>query len=281
MQFLEINNKTTLSQLNNRIGTRNVDSVLQYNNLQRVPNIGQAFADMSSLNAQNYTEVDNNGVVSHEVSYNRKINILNTLTTDEDVFEAASLQNSEGWKLLSVVGTMPNYLRIPSTLILADGADILGGTGVSINKTVYYKAMQYLNRNEDVDPVIYNTYSERRGTSITGNVYTPMALQWFKIPWGEITLYSSLNNSSVDFPVYPETYDDERQANYDTMPDLLYQYIKAQVRETVPMYSKCTGICGQEITEIICAMSLYASAKLTAIHIITVQWFRHLLLHCI
>lgn len=228
MQFLSIDSNTTLSQLNNRIGTRSVDSVLQLNSLPRVHNIGKAFDDMSNDIAQSYTEVDADGRVSHEVSYKRKINLLNTLTSDEDVFEVASLQDESGWKLLSNVGTLANYLRIPSTLVLADGADILGGTGVSINKTVYYKAMQYLNAGQNIDPVIFNTYSDRQGTTNTGNVVAS-ALQWFKIPWGEVTLYSSLSGESMDFPVYPEQYEDERHANYDTMPELLYQYEPWQV----------------------------------------------------
>jgi hypothetical protein len=49
-------------------------------------------------------------------------------------------------------------------------------------------------------------------------------LQFFNIPWGEVTLYDSLSGESVDFPVYPEEPGDGRKATYTQMPDTLYQY---------------------------------------------------------
>ena len=37
-------------------------------------------------------------------------------------------------------------------------------------------------------------------------------------------MHSYLGNDSIDFPVYPEEIEDGVRANYETMPDLLYQY---------------------------------------------------------
>ena len=232
MQFLGIEPSATLSWLNSRVGVKNVPTILQQNSIPRVHNIGQAFIDMAARKSAEYTEVDTNGAVSTEVSYPKKINILNTLTSDADVFEAAALQSSDGWKLLATVGTMPEYLRMPSTIVLPESADILGGAGNSgtpVTKVVYNKAIAYLDNMLDIDPAIFNTYSDMQSSYVNGYNTTDNVYQWFNIPWGEITLYSSLSDTSIDFPVYPEEYEDERHANYDTMPDLLYQYEPWQV----------------------------------------------------
>lgn len=230
MQFLEIAKNATLSWLNARVGSKNVSTVLQQNNVPRVHKIGEAFNNMYHQKAESYTEVDADGVVHTEVTYPKKINVLNTLTSDADVFEAAALQSPDGWKLLATVGTMPNYLRMPSTIVLPDSVDVLGGgnNNNAVTKRVYSQAIGYLENKLDVDPAIFNTYSDIRSATYntvgSDNVY-----QWFKLPWGDITLYSSLSDTSMDFPVYPEEYEDEYHANYDTMPDLLYQYEPWQV----------------------------------------------------
>ena len=232
MQFLNIPENATLSWLNSRVGSKNAVTVLQQNSVPRVHNIGKAFTDMAASKAANYTEVDVNGVVSTEVTYPKKINILNTFTSDADIFEAAALQSADGWKLLATVGTMPEYFRIPSTIVLPESADILGGAGDSSNpvtKRIYNKAIAYLDNQLDVDPVIFNSYSDIQPTTATYVAGVDNVFQWFNLPWGEITLYSSLSESSVDFPVYPEEYEDDRHANYDTMPELLYQYEPWQV----------------------------------------------------
>lgn len=228
MQFLNIDKNMTLSQLNARVGSKNTTTILQQNNLSRVHKIGEAFNDMCNQTAASYTEVNADGVVSNTVSYPRKMSILNTFTADADVFETAALQSENGWKVLATVGTMEDYLRIPDTIKLPDSSDIIGGTSVAVGSVVYSKAMRYLEHNMDVDPIIFNSYSSRVG-SASVEVPTSEVLQWFAIPWGTITLHSSLSNTSMDLPVYPEDWDDERTANYDTMPDMLYQYEPWQV----------------------------------------------------
>jgi hypothetical protein len=39
-----------------------------------------------------------------------------------------------------------------------------------------------------------------------------------------VTLYSSISEDAIDFPVYPEETTYQTTANYTQMPDLLYQY---------------------------------------------------------
>ena len=228
MQFLSIDENMTLSQLNARVGSKNTTTILQQNNLPRVHKIGEAFSDMCDQIASAYTEVGANGEVSNTVSYPRKISILNTFTADADVFENVALQSENGWKILATVGTMEDYLRIPDTINLPDSSDIIGGTSAAVGSVVYSKAMRYLEHGMNVDPIIFNSYSSRVGAASI-DVTTSDVLQWFAIPWGTITLYSSLNDTSMDFPVYPDGWDDERTANYDTMPDMLYQYEPWQV----------------------------------------------------
>ena len=229
MQFLQIPENMTLAQLSERVGARNVDAVLQYNSVQRTHAVGEAYNHMVDVITSQYTEVNSDEVLN-TVSYQRRANVLNTFTEDSDVFEAAALQDDDGWILMSTIGTIPGYLRIPPTITLPDSTDILGGTDIPVDKVTYRKAMNYLHNDTNIDPVIFNTYSDRQsGAEYSSNNQTVSVYQWFKIPWGEITLYSSLADSSVDFPVYPEEYADERQANYDTMPDMLYQYEPWQV----------------------------------------------------
>ena len=204
MQFLQITDDMTLSQLIDRVGAKNVDEILQYNSVKRTHAIGEAYNHMVDVITYAYTELNSDEVLT-EVSYKNKIDVLNTLTEDADVFEAAALQSEDGWKLLASIGTMPGYLRIPPTITLPDSTDILGGTDTPIAKTTYNKAMNYLKNNENVDPIIFNTYSDRQsGAGYTSQNQVADVYQWFKIPWGEITLYSSISNTSMEFPVYPE-----------------------------------------------------------------------------
>ena len=214
MQFLQVPNNMTLTNLRDRVGTRNVDSVLNLNSRGRTPHIGNALASLFDTVKSNTSLVDNQ----------RKMSVLNTLTDDADVFETAALLDEDSWKLLSSKGTIPNTLRIPETLILPDASDIIGGTGKPISQVVYNKAMNYLENDLPIDPIIFNDYSNQRSSQIYDTATGGDFIQWFPIPWGEVTLYSSLSGSSADFPVYPETYEDNYKSNFDTMPDMLYQY---------------------------------------------------------
>ena len=219
MQFLRIDENTTFQTLSSIVGARNIDGVLSANNLKRSPNIGQQFAQVSAQ-----------AVVGVAVpTWQAKSNILNTMTGDADVFEAASLMDDQEWKLMSAAGTFNGRLRIPENIRIPDSVDVLGGSGTKVSNLVYTKVMKSLQGDAHiVDPSIFNDYSsiapnpflsstesDKRNTSI---------YNMFNLPWGKITLYSSLSKRSVDFPVYPEEISDSLKANYQTMPGLIYQY---------------------------------------------------------
>ena len=218
MQFLSIDETTKLSDLSQLVGTRNVENILHLNGVTRTPKIGRAFIK------QCYDKIEGLPQVKPE----RRAALLNTLTQDSDVFEHAALLDSDGWKLLSATNTLPRMLKIPATCVLPDSTEVLGN-GQSIKPEVYAKVMECLHGPaHTVNPSVFNDYSSSRWTGVAefasnySNNGDPM--QWFRIPWGEVSLYSSLSDERIDFPVYPEEISDSAKANYATMPDLLYQY---------------------------------------------------------
>ena len=214
MQFLEVTKDLTMSALRKIVGSKNIDNVLKCNQLPTVHNIGQAI-------------YDNYEIVVHEsdpINKQRKITILNSVSSEADVFEAVALLDEDGWKYISYTNAIPDTIIMPDTVVLPNGVKTIGGTNVGISKSIYAKAMGYLIADLVIDPIIFNTYDSPVGlTSTTEQAYTG-SLSWFNIPWGQITLASSISNDSIDIPVYPEEYSDGYQANYETMPDMLYQY---------------------------------------------------------
>ena len=214
MQFLKISKNMTLIELRDFVGSRNLDTILALNSLTRTPNIGQALQNL-------YNTAVSEG---QSVSYQRKMTLLNEFTDDYDIFETVSLFSDNDWKMLSETGTLPGMLRIPTSVTLPNSSSILGGTGVTVSKDIYNKAMGYLNNSRSIDPIIFNEYTSVSGSQISSTTVSANPLQWFHIPWGEITLVSSLTGESKDFPVYPEEMEDGRSATYEPMPDMLYQY---------------------------------------------------------
>ena len=186
--------------------------------MPRTPNVGKAFIQQCHDSIQGLPQV----------TIERRSALLNTLTTDSDVFEAAALLDGDGWKLLSSKNTLPKALRIPEGCVLPDSTEVLGN-GQAVKSEVYAKVMEGLHgQTHYINPSAFNEYSSSKSTNVTdfapsySNNGDPM--QWFRIPWGQVTLHSSLSDESVDFPVYPEEMSDSAKANYTTMPDLLYQY---------------------------------------------------------
>ncbi len=219
MQFLKISDNMSLSELSDAVGSRNVDSVLNLNSLSRSPNIGKQFSKL----------VNDTMSSTNDVPSQRKATILNTLTSEADVFETAALQSNGDWKVLDSLGTMPGMLRIPDSITLPDSVSTLGGTNSPIAKNIREIAVTSMNDTGYVDPSIFNEYSSRKSSQIMDTTTVSNPIQWFKLPWGEISLFSSLSGNSIDFPVYPKGFDDGVHANYDTMPDLLYQYEPWQI----------------------------------------------------
>lgn len=222
MQFLLINEDLTLSQLSDRVGERNVEYILSANNLTRTPRVGKQFQAMVE---ESYN--------SAEVDWQRKSTILNTFTDHSDIFEKAALLNENGWKTLSTYSTFPDALRIPESITISDGTDVLGDSD-GVTSVIYRKAMEQLSTPPYIiDPGIFNEYSTMRNSTIfdTGTE-TNNPIQGFNLPWGKVTLYSSLSDTSMDIPCYPQELEDSRTANYTTMPDLLYQYEPWYMYET-------------------------------------------------
>lgn len=223
MQYLSINSDTTLADLSDRVGDRNVETFLAINGLTRSPNIGEQFTSMIENILQTGSIVD----------WQRKSTILNKFSGDSDIFEEAALLDNNSWKVLDALETFPDRLKVPETITLPSSTDILGN-GQGVDSRVYENAMNSLaNEPHTIDPGIFNSYSTIQNTQITGSV-TPTSTNTtlFNLPWGDVSLYSALAGESVDIPVYPEELEDSVQANYTTMPDLLYQYEPWQIYQS-------------------------------------------------
>lgn len=220
MQMLSIKRNTTLSDLIKQVGSRNIDGILALNSLVRTPNIGVLL----------YNQYESDKVsCSIEVDNQKKQSILNTLTSDSDIFEAAALLNNEEWKILDMTGSLPGMLRIPESIVLPDSINILGNNE-PVKRAVYDAVMHMLdNKDSQINPGVFSEYSSTKSHHIINTYSFSNPIQWFNLPWGKITLYSSLSNDSVNFPVFPNEYKDGISANYETMPDLLYQYEPWQV----------------------------------------------------
>lgn len=203
----------SMAGLTKRVGTQNVSNTLAVNGLPRVPNIGQAFVDIQKEVVRK----------SPTIANQKKLNILKHVTDNSDVFEAIALTTETGWKLAASMGYLPGYIKIPESVTIQDGSDVLGN-GEPVSEAVYQGVVTCLsNEPYIVDPSIFNTYTVDVPHTIQRGP-TRDLWQWFPIPWGEVTLYSSISDDYVDFPVYPNEISDGVKANYNTMPDLIYQY---------------------------------------------------------
>lgn len=219
MQFWQIDETTKLTELTQLVGSRNVDQVLHYNGLARTPDIGKAY---SKLCEDAINELPDN------IGWQRKSSLLSAFVGDSDVFETAALASESTWKLLSSKNTFPMCIKFPELIPVPDSSRILGNKqGVSAN--IYKKTLECLsNIPHTVDPNIFNEYSSTRASNLifsgSSKDYTASVFEWAKLPWGDIRLYSNLDDDYVDFPVYPESVSDGRKANYNEMPELIYQY---------------------------------------------------------
>lgn len=216
MQFLHVDSTTRLSQLRNIVGTSNLESILSINSLKRTPNIG------AELNSRNREIMEG----STEVTTDFKINSLNRAIQDSDVFESLALMSSSGWKVYKEVDALPDTLKIPEHVVIPNSVDTLGN-GIKISDSTYSKTIKSLTSAPYVvDPEIFNSYyMDRSPKVIDANRSTSNNVwQFAKIPWGSISLYSSIADDWKDFPVYPEEISDNAKANYTTMPEIIYQY---------------------------------------------------------
>lgn len=222
MKFLQLGNISNLIDLAKRVGTRNVATVLATNGLSWLNNISSQFQSICET-----------AVSGKEVGWQQKFNLLNKLTQDSDIFEFACHMSESGWKILNTLGTLPNMLKIPETVYLPPAIDILGN-GIPILNRIYQKISESLQGPQHyIDLSAFDEYSTIRSSPIDQHTSTSSnVFEWFKIPWGEVVLYSSLSDSSISFPVYPKEVSDSRSANYTTMPDMLYQYEPWQIYQS-------------------------------------------------
>lgn len=229
MKYVPVTKDTTLSELTNIVGERNIDYILQVNGLKRSVKVGQQLLDRTS-------KLSSSDMVT---GMQTKLNVLNSLVSNSDVYEKAALGEDRDWYSLSKYGTFYNYIKIPDDVPIPLSSGILGN-GEPISNDLYKQcADSILGKRIDVpkntvDPTIFNEYNSAfplsYGLSTSSSKYRNVnPFEWFQLPWGKITLYSYVSEQSKDFPVYPEEYSDGYSANYDQMPNMLYQYEPWQI----------------------------------------------------
>lgn len=228
MQFIQVTDSMKLTDLAQIVGYRNIDHVLHINGISRCPDIGKAFLESAkqtiATSAEDTDPVDSQGKPKDSVIQRMKT-VLNTFTSDSDIFEEAALLDSDGWKMLSARNTFPDKLRVPDSIQIPRAANILGN-GQHVGRAVYKQAMYCLTSTGLIDPGIFNEYSTIKPYRVVDDISQTNidVFQWFPIPWGDVSLYSSISGDMLDFPVYPEELSESTPANYTQMPELLYQY---------------------------------------------------------
>ena len=219
VQFLIINENTSLNDLSRVVGYQNVDAVLALNGMQRTPNVGSTLkAITDSAKSIEIADTDS-------AKIQRKTSLLNQCSSDSDVFAAVSRLDDSGWNVYAYTGTFENMLKVPDYVNLPNTDSVLGNSN-SVSKSDYDAVINAITNGTQVpDGQVPATVSETLFSRFSGA--TPF--NWFNLPLGKITLYSSLAGSSIEFPCYPSEFSDGFKANYDTMPDMLYQYEPWQV----------------------------------------------------
>ena len=216
MKYLVVDKQIKFNELCDIVGPSNVDTVLALNGLTRDPDIGVQLYERNEEIMLEYSDV----------SPEFKLTALGRASKDSDVFETMALLGNDSWKVVRFADTLPNTLKIPESINISNSVNILGNSQ-RVDSIVYGKVVECLSKYPyEIDPEIFNNYYSEGSTNIvtsTANNYTNL-FQFFKIPWGKMSIYSSISDSSLDFPVYPEEISDAVQANYSTMSDIIYQY---------------------------------------------------------
>ena len=223
MKFLEISPQTTLSDLSAAVGRSNLETVLQLNGLERAPDIGKQYEALSNqVNSAHAANMKDASFVN--TLWKRRLSIINTFVDDSDIFEYACLLDDEDWGMLLEYNTFPGMIRIPDDVLISDSDKVLGNNN-PIEKLIYDKAInQIVAQPHVVDPKIFNEYSDMQPVIDPVVSGTSNIMKWFKVPWGDVLLYSSLSGDIMNLPGYPEELSQTIKAEYTTMPDMLYQY---------------------------------------------------------
>ena len=213
----------TLWQLANIVGERNLDAVLNANGLERAYNIGEKFYERNNALIQD-------GKIT--IDYQKKISILNQFVGDSDLFEKAAIGTEADWKSLAMYNCFTDAIKIPDEITLPSAVGILGN-GEPVKDIIYEQCIEALlnpegNPPHTIDSSVFTEYSTTyyggADVASTQTEESSNMFQWFLIPWGEVFLYSDLSDEAFYFPVYPKTLDDGTSANYEEMPEMLYQY---------------------------------------------------------
>jgi len=130
--------------------------------------------------------------------------------------------------VLAATGSLLSTLVIPAAVSISTAADVLGNN-IPVPSVIYDRAMRSLLETDRVNDQVFNEFSTRRDAQVVNVSEIEPIAQWFPIPWGMITLHSTLGDDHLDIPCYPEEFDDGITATYDTMPDLLFQYEPWQI----------------------------------------------------
>ena len=212
--YLKIDESMKLKDLSDIVGSKNLPAVLNVNGLERCVNIGAKHLERCERIYE-----------SPSVPFKRKEEILNSFSTDSDVFEHASVQDENGWKILSASMAFIDAIKIPSYIDISK-SDMLLGNGIPVSNRAYRNAMDRIRSDGSASSML-DEYSSAKKVELSSNMSSRSAdsglFHHFKVPWGEITFYSSLSGESVDIPVYPHDIKDSRSATYESI-DVLYEY---------------------------------------------------------
>lgn len=224
MQFLDILAAGTLPELVDLAGRSRAMDICTVNRLPYTFDIKSAYDELVQSTVQTVTDVP----------ISRKLNVLNTLVDSYEVFQHAALLDDIGWKVLSAISTFPGYLKIPDNFSITPSQYTLGPSNNKVSTRLLKEVRGYISSGAPVDPAVFKDRSASRQLTGLQTNARPLSLfdRSFNIPWGEVTLFSEIDGTSIDFPVYPEEISDTHQANYTTMPDILYQYEPWQLYES-------------------------------------------------
>ena len=232
MQYLLIGKSESLTSVSKIIGTQNVGLVLAENGLERTPRVGQAWINKCNEAIASTPE---------PITQSRKSTLLNGLTNSDEVFEKACLMDDNEWKVFSALQAFVDALRIPESIVLPYSTRVIGspsekGLGAAIGGAVTYPepvsyskykaVMEGLKHSPSIDPQIFNKVNTAPSVKLDSAYSTSYQTPQFalNLPWGKIQMYSTILQEMIDFPVYPEQLDTERNATYTSMPDIIYQY---------------------------------------------------------
>ena len=150
MQYLTISNDTTLSSLASTVGERNLDAVLNANQLERTVNVGKAFYSRNKEIIEAYPA---------DVDYQTKIQILNQFVGDSDLWEKAALSTEDEWKLLQQLNCFSDAIRIPIEVKLPDSEGVYGNLE-PVSDRLYNDCINQLKgESHTIDPSIFAEYN--------------------------------------------------------------------------------------------------------------------------